>query len=219
MRKISKGLVAAATVMALSACGADRSADSQLPVSAPEAAAAAPEPAEPAAASPQMVSLPRLALACGGDGYRNYRLVFDPAGDRVLFGSVADGDGKGWISSSIAQAGGGLHILFQGSLDHPTREMVFNPDDNTYEENSNYKPGGAEKAEACYASIRQAEADCAEAANLNQCMELRYPREMSLKISGACMSDAPRWQAFECDVIDDYEGSLEEASAFELYDF
>lgn len=171
----------------------------------------------------RILNLPKLALACGGGGYRNGRLVFDPARGRIYKGSVSqkgDGSGSKWESSFIRKDGNVWYILFKGSLDYPTREVYFDSSRLTLKENSNYEPGGKEKSDACYARIERVKRECATAGDIDRCMEIRDRTAWANEFSGACSIKAPRWQDFQCDnITSQYDNALQQARAFSLFNF
>ena len=119
-----------------------RYASTQLPTNetdnAPEAGSGTANPSQP--------TLPKAAFACGGDGYRNGRIVFDPEKNKIYSGSTYDG--KKMQSSLVRRDGEGWYVLFQGNVDQPSSEAYFYPAQLTLRENSNYEPGGEEKLAA-----------------------------------------------------------------------
>jgi hypothetical protein len=165
----------------------------------------APAIEEPSA---PVVTLPKLAFACGGNGYRNIRIVFDPENKIIYDGTIVNE--KADISKSIEIQGKKIHILFGPINGEPRREVLFDLSNNTYEYNGNYYPNGDDTSRACFAKIDAAKRDCAEAENIDQCIEIRHPGVMGKILSGICLSTSSRWINMQCDPIDmdDYQKTL-----------
>lgn len=172
---------------------------------------------------PASLTLPRKAFACGGNGYRNGRIVFDPEVNKVYLASTSgrkDGTGAKWQSSFIRKDGDNWYFLFQGTLDDPSQEVYFDPKRLISRENSNYEPGGREKADACYARIEKVKSECATAGDIDKCMEIRDRTAWAANFSGSCSITAPRWQDFQCDdITHDYASTLQQVRSFPLFDF
>lgn len=149
------------------------------------------------------VNLPRLALACGGDGYRNGRIVFDPVSKIIYKATIIDKTSE--VSKSISIENGKIHALLGPKNSDPKTEIIFDTTTNSYKYNYNYIPEGDETASACYEQIDAAKRDCAEAANINQCIEIRHPGVMGKIISGICSQSSSKWIDMQCDPIDDNE--------------
>lgn len=172
---------------------------------------------------PPSLTLPKKAFACGGNGYRNGRIVFDPEVNKVYLASTSgrkDGTGAKWQSSFIRKDGDNWYFLFQGTLDDPSQEVYFDPQRLISRENSNYELGGREKADACYARIQKVKSECATAGDIDKCMEIRDRTAWAANFSGSCSITAPRWQDFQCDdITHDYASTLQQVRSFPLFDF
>ena len=191
-----------------------RYASTQLPTNendnAPEAGSGTANLSQP--------TLPKAAFACGGDGYRNGRIVFDPEKNKIYSGSTHDG--KKMQSSLVRRDGEGWYVLFQGNVDQPSSEAYFYPAQLTLRENSNYEPGGEEKSRSCYARIDRVKYECATAGDINKCMEIRDRAAWASDFAGSCSITAPRWQDFQCDEItQNYSAVLSQIRRYPLYDF
>jgi hypothetical protein len=169
-------------------------------------------------ANPPQPALPRAAFACGGDGYRNGRIVFDPEKNKIYSGSIHDG--KKMQSSLVKRDGEGWYVLFQGNVDQPSSEAYFYPAQLTLRQNSNYEPGGEEKSRSCYARIDRVKYECATAGDINKCMEIRDRAAWASDFAGSCSITAPRWQDFQCDdITQNYPAELSQIRRYPLYDF
>lgn len=168
-------------------------------------------------------NLPKIAFACGGDGHRNGRIVFDPERGKIYNGSIKgmrDGTGGKWQSSYIRKDGENWYLLFQGTRPYPTSEAYFNPKLLILRENSNYEPGGREKADACYARIEKVKRECATAGDIDKCMEIRDRTAWAKNFAGSCSITAPRWLDFQCDdLTDDYKSILSQVREYPLFGF
>ena len=180
----------------------------------------APAIEEPSA---HVVALPKLAFACGGDGYRKRRLVFDPELNKIYNGAVSqrgDGSGSKWDSSYIRKDGRNWYVLFKGNLNYPSREVYFDPSRLVLRENSNYEPGAKEESDACYARIEKVKRECATAGDIDKCMEIRDRTAWANEFSGFCSIKAPRWQDFQCDdLTDEYTSVLSQVRNFSAFNF
>jgi len=178
---------------------------------------------QPEIPRPPNLTLPKRAFACGGDGYRNGRIVFDPELNKVYLASTSgrkDGTGSKWYSSFIRKDGDTWYFLFQGTLDYPSQEVYFDPIRLISRENHNYEPGGMEKADACYARIEKVKRECATAGDIDKCMEIRDRTAWAKNLAGSCSITAPRWLDFQCDdITHDYDSTLQQVRGFPLFDF
>ena len=160
------------------------------------------------------VNIPKLALACGGDGYRNGRLVFDPQQGVVYSATIIDETSK--VSKSIATDGNKFHILFGERNGQADEEVIFNPKTKEYRSNYRYKPGGDDEAISCYAEIDSAKRDCAEAANIDKCIEIRHPEVVGKIVSDICSTMGSSWIDMQCDELpkSDYHHTLQMVKKF-----
>lgn len=161
-----------------------------------------------------MQDLPRLALQCGGSGYRNGLIVFSPDDGVIYSASIVDEQKmtstKIWRKESKVRAIMGVKY-----------EIIIDLQDlSKYQENSNYSPNSEMEENSCRESIKAAEYDCATAANFRKCMYIRHPQEASRSDGGYCSIMGAHWMWFECDVIGDseYDDALGRVKSYTDYE-